>query len=377
MNNKKLKIFSGIQPSGAIHIGNYVGAIKQFVELQEKYDCIYSIVDYHATTVDYDPKKMPQQILDAALDYLACGIDPEKATIFVQSDRPEHTELSWILNCFIKVGELSQQEQYQQKAKIDEAFIKKFRQVLVMQKFIVRDKKSGQKYFRIPVDDEHEFNNFLKSMVVGLEKKANAGLLYYPVLMTADILIYKANKVPVGEDQIQHIELARKIARRFNKKFNQTFPEPDAMIRKGARILGLNGKGKMAKSNPPATYIALTDTPEVIREKVASSVTDKGTEPEISPGSQNLFTLLEIFAGPDVAKKFIEQRKNKTIKYSELKPVLAEAIIKELEPIQKKRSELAKEPERVKKILTEGAEKLKPQAQKTISEVKEKMGLKY
>ncbi len=321
-----MKIFSGVQPSGAIHIGNYVGAIKQFVELQKDYDCIYSIVDYHAITVDYDPKKMPQQILDAALDYLACGIDPKKSILFVQSDRPEHAELAWLLNSITPVGDLQRMTQFKEKSE--------------------------------------------------KEKEVKAGLLNYPILMTADILIYKADKVPVGEDQVQHIELARKIARRFNNKFGQTFPEPEAMIRKGARILGLDGKGKMAKSNSPSTYIALADRPEVIREKISSAVTDKGTEPEISPGSQNLFTLLEIFAGPDVATKFLDQRKKKTIKYSELKPILAEAIIKELEPIQKKRSELAKDPEQVKKILAEGAEKLKPQAQETIAEVKSKMGLK-
>ena len=319
------KIFSGVQPSGAIHIGNYIGAIKQFLELQEKNDCIFSIVDYHAITVDYEPKKMPERTLDAALDYLSCGIDPEKSILFVQSDRPEHTELAWLLNSITPVGDLQRMTQFKEKA---------------------------QK-----------------------EKEVKAGLLNYPILMAADILIYKAEKVPVGEDQIQHVELTREIARKFNNKFGKTFPEPEAIIRKGARILGLDGKGKMAKSNPSSTYIALTDTPEVIREKISSSVTDKGVESKISPGSQNLFTLLEIFAGPNVAAKFLEQRKKGTIKYSELKPILAKAIIKELEPIQKKRAELAKDPERVKKILADAAEKLKPEAQKTIKEVKEKMGL--
>lgn len=318
-------IFSGIQPSGVLTIGNYVGAIKQFVELQEKYECNYCIVDYHAITVDYPPSQMPQRILDATLDFLACGIDPEKSVLFVQSDRPEHTELAWILNTITPLGDLQRMTQFKEKTE--------------------------------------------------KEKEVKAGLLNYPILMTADILIYKAEKVPVGEDQIQHIELTREIARRFNNKFGRTFPEPSAIIRTGSKILSLDGKGKMSKTNQPSTYIALSDKPDVIRKKIQSAATDKGTEKVISPGSQNLFTLLEIFAGKNVAEKFIEQRKKGTIKYSELKPVLADAIIKELEPIQKKRSGLAKNPERVKKILIEGAEKLKPKAQETIAEVKEKIGL--
>jgi tryptophanyl-tRNA synthetase len=321
------RIFSGIQPSGVLTIGNYIGAIKQFIELQNNYDCIFSIVDYHAITQDYDPKKLPERIMSAALDFLACGIDPEKSTIFVQSDRPEHTELAWILNTITPLGDLQRMTQFKEKS----------------------------------------------SKV----KDINAGLLNYPILMAADILIYKAEKVPVGEDQIQHIELTREIARRFNSKFGETFPEPKPIIRKGSRILGLDGLGKMSKSNPPHTYIALSDAPEIIRQKVGAAVTDQGNEKEISAGSQNLLTLLEIFAGADVAQKFIEQRKKSEIKYSELKPVLAEAIIKELEPIQKKRAELEKDPNAIKKILSAGAQKLEPVAKKTLKEVKQKIGLKY
>jgi tryptophanyl-tRNA synthetase len=320
------KVFSGIQPSGVLTIGNYIGAIKQFVELQEKYDCIFSIVDYHAITQDYEPNDMPKRIMSAALDFLACGIDPQKSILFVQSDRPEHTELAWILNTITPLGDLQRMTQFKEKSE--------------------------------------------KS------REIKAGLLNYPVLMAADILIYKAEKVPVGEDQIQHIELTREIARRFNKKFGETFPEPEPIIKKGSRILGLDGLGKMSKSNPPHTYIALSDTPEVIREKIAAAVTDQGNEKEISPGSQNLLTLLEIFAGPEIAEKFIKDRKNGTIKYSELKPILAEAIIKELEPIQKKREILEKNPDAVKKILKDGGQKLEPLAKQTLKEVKEKMGLK-
>lgn len=330
MDQKQI-IFSGIQPSGTLTIGNYIGAIKQFIELQEKYNCIFSIVDYHAITVDYDPQKMPEQILNVALDFLACGIDPKKSTLFVQSDRPEHTELAWILNTITPLGDLQRMTQFKEKTS--------------------------------------------KETVV------KAGLLNYPVLMAADILIYKANKIPVGEDQIQHIELTREIVRKFNSKFGsgneQIFPEPEPIIRKGSRILGLDGKGKMSKSNSPNTYVALTDGPDTIKEKIMNATTDQGNEKEISLASQNLFTLLEIFSGPKVSEKFAKERQNGTIKYSKLKPVLADAIIKELAPIQKKRSQLAKNPEKIKEILKNNANKLAPLAQKTIKEVKKKIGLAY
>ena len=321
------KVFSGVQPSGTITIANYIGAIKQFVELQNQYDCIFSIVDYHAITQDYPVKEMPSRIMGAALDFLACGLDPQKAIIFVQSDRPEHTELAWILNTITPLGDLQRMTQFKEKSE--------------------------------------------------KTKEVNAGLLNYPVLMAADILIYKAELVPVGEDQIQHLELARTIARKFNQKYGKTFPEPKPIIKGGARILGLDGKGKMSKSNPANTYIALSDSPEIVREKVAAAVTDKGTGGEISAGSQNLFTLLEIFAGSSIAEKFIKQRKNGTIKYSDMKPVLAEAIIKELEPIQKRRAELEKDLPAIKKILKDSAQKLEPKTKETLKEVKDKIGLSY
>ncbi|HLC38608.1 MAG TPA: tryptophan--tRNA ligase [Patescibacteria group bacterium] len=328
------KVFSGIQPSGTLTIGNYIGALKQFAQLQADHECIFSIVDLHAITQEYPVDIMPQRIFEAALDFLACGIDPEKSTLFVQSDRPEHTELAWLLGTITPLGELQRMTQFKEKSA-----------------------------------KSHEID---------------AGLLNYPILMAADILIYKAEEVPVGEDQVQHLELTREIARQFNKKFacpangeGETFPEPKPILSKAPRILGLDGNSKMSKSNSPETFIALSDSPKTIQDKVGAAVTDTGTEKEVSSASQNLFNLLEVFAGPETADKFRKQRQDGTIKYSELKPVLAEAIIRELEPIQKKRAELAKNPDAIKKILTEGAEKLKPQAQATLEEVKEKMGLKY
>jgi len=317
-----MKIFSGIQPSGEFHIGNYLGAMKNWVELQKENECIFSIVDLHAITVDYPPKDMPKRIIDATKNALAVGIDPQKSILFRQSDRPEHTEFAWLLNTITNMGELSRMTQYKEKS------------------------------------EKHS---------------EGVGLFDYPVLMAADILMYKAEGVPVGEDQTQHVELARDLAKRFNSKFGQTFGEPKTLLTEAKRVMGLDGKGKMSKSNAPSTCIGLNDSPDVIRGKIGSATTDAGNETEVSPATKNLIGLIEIFAGKERAEYYMKARQDGTIKYSEMKPELAEAIIKELEPIQKKRAAISDE--EVKKILKEGAEKLKDEAQKNITEVKEKMGL--
>jgi tryptophanyl-tRNA synthetase len=316
------KLFSGIQPSGEIHIGNYVGALKQWVDLQDKYESIFCIVDYHAITVDYDPSEMQKRILDCAKDLIAVGIDPKKAILFVQSARPEHTELAWILNTITSMGELSRMTQYKEKS---------------------------------------------------AKHQEKVGLFDYPVLQAADILIYKAEAVPVGEDQVQHVELARTLARRFNQKVAKLFPEPKPIITEGARVLGLDGKGKMSKSNATDTYIGINDKPEIIRQKIASATTDQGNEPEISNGTKNLIGLMGVFAGKEAEEKYMAERRAGTIKYSDLKPALAEAIIKELSPIQKRRAELSDD--EIKKILSDGAKRLAPSAAQTIKEVKSALGL--
>lgn len=333
-----MRIFSGIQPSGVVHLGNYLGAMKNWAKLQANPpaggEAIFCIVDYHAITVDYPPKEMPERIISAAKDVLASGIDPNKpaspaggSTLFLQSDVKEHTELTWLLNTITSMGELSRMTQYKEK-----------------------------------------------SAKHGLQLHAEkVGLFDYPVLMAADILLYKAEGVPVGEDQVQHVELARDLARRFNQKFGETFPEPKALLTNAKRVMSLNGTGKMSKSDSPNTYIALTDDAETIRQKIASATTDDGKAAEISAGTGNLLYLYDELVGSGEAGKFLMQRKAGTIKYSEFKPKLAEAIIKELEPFQKRRAEISDED--VKRILREGAEKLRPTAQKTIQEVKEKMGL--
>lgn len=318
-----MKIFSGIRPTGEFHLGNYLGAMKQWVKIQDEgNDCIYGIVNYHAITTPYSVKDMPTIIINGVKDVLAVGVDPQKSIIFLQSDIKEHTELAWLLNTITSIGELSRMTQYKEKS---------------------------EKYSQL------------------------AGLFNYPVLMAADILLYKAEGVPVGEDQVQHVELARDLARRFNQKFGLTFPEPKVLLTEAKRVGSLTGEGKMSKSDAPGTYIALTDTPDIIRAKIASATTDDGKQTEISPATMNLISLYGEFASSVEADKFLKQRKAAAIKYSEFKPLLAEAIIKELEPFQKRRAEISDDD--VKRILKEGAGKLHPVAQKTMQEVKEKMGL--
>ncbi len=330
-----MKIFSGIQPSGEFHLGNYLGAIKNWVKLQEENEVptvsrdsdrsvgtIFCVVNLHAITVDYSPKEMPARIIEATKDILAAGIDSKKATIFLQSDRPEHTELAWLLNTITTIGELQRMTQFKEKTQKNEERV---------------------------------------------------GLFDYPVLMAADILLYQTEGVPVGEDQVQHVELARDLARRFNQRFGKVFTEPKALLSPAKRILGLDGLGKMSKSNASSTYIALNDNPETIREKIAQATTDQGNEPEISNSTKNLIGLIETLISKERAEYYWQARRQGTIKYSELKPELAEAIIKELEPFQKRRQEISNN--EVKKILKEGSEKIQPLAQKTLGEVKGKMGL--
>jgi len=317
-----MKIFSGIQPSGEFHIGNYLGAMKQWVNLQNNNDCVFSIVDLHAITVDFDPKTMPERIVNATKDALAVGIDPARAALFRQSDIKEHTELAWLLNTIATIGELNRMTQYKEKT---------------------------EKY------------------------EQRVGLFDYPILMAADILLYHAEGVPVGEDQVQHVELARDLAQRFNQKFGETFPIPQALLADTKRIMGLDGASKMSKSNAPSTYIALNDSPDIIRKKIASATTDDGKATEVSAATKNLFGLMEIFAGKERADYYIKARNAGTIKYAEFKPELSEAIIRELTPIQKRRAEISDED--AKKILANGAARIQPIATKNLQEIKQKMGL--
>jgi len=323
-----MKIFSGIQPTGALHIGNYLGMLKQSVELQKEGGCIYCVVDLHAMTIPYDPKQMQKNILDVTVCYLAAGIDPAKSILFIQSKVPEHTELAWILNTVTPIGDLMRMTQYKDKS-----------------------------------------NQF--------KEEASAGLLNYPVLMAADILLYKTQVVPVGKDQEQHVELARTIARKFNKKFGQTFIEPKVKLAKeGAKIMSLTDPKKKMSKSIPTGCLYLFDEPEVIRKKIMSSVTDLEKQVKYDlikkPGISNLLTIYSLFSGKpikDIEKKFKDQG------YAKFKEKLADLLIKELEPLRKKRKELLSRQVYIEEILEQGARKAKTIAQETMAEVKKKTGL--
>ncbi|MDP3995322.1 MAG: tryptophan--tRNA ligase [bacterium] len=320
-------IFSGIQPTGSLHLGNYLGAIKQWTELQDEHECLFCIVDYHALTVAYDPKKLAERIGEIALDLIACGVDPDKATLFVQSQVPEHTELGWIFNTLTPIGELERMTQYKDKSK------------------------------------QHKDN-------------INAGLFTYPVLQAADVLLYKANTVPVGEDQVQHVELMRVIAKKFNKTFGTLFPEPKPLLTESKRVMSLADPAKkMSKSLGDKHYIALSDSDEVIRKKVRSAVT--ATEGgDKSPGVENLFGILEALGGNDLARELKSQRKKGSLQYSDLKDVVANTIIGNLSPIRERRAELEQERSATGEILIEGAKRAQKVARETMEEVREKIGVR-
>jgi len=330
MPNKKKIIFSATAPSGNIHIGNYFGAIKQWVELQNtgEYQNIFCVVDEHSITVPQDPTRLRSKILEVFTLYLALGIDPEKSIIFVQSHVSEHSELNWILSTITPVGELERMTQF-------------------------KDKSQKQ-------------------------KSVLAGLLNYPVLMAADILLYKTNLVPVGEDQLQHIELTRTIARKFNSTFGETFAIPEPFINKeGKRIMGLDDPlKKMSKSvENPKNYIALLDSPEMIREKIKAAVTDSASEVkydmENKPAISNLLTIYSLFSRKTITELEKEyDGKN----YSVFKNDLAEIIIEGLSPIQKKYKELSANPDYIKKVLRDGAKKAETIASQTMAEVRSKIG---
>ncbi len=323
-----MRIFSGIQPSGAIHIGNYLGAIKQFLALQEKAECVFSIVDLHAVTVPYQPKELQKNITDAAVCYLAAGINPEKSVLFVQSSVREHTELAWLLGTLCPVGDLLRMTQYKEKSK-------KFKE------------------------------------------KAGSGILNYPILMTADILLYKADTIPVGKDQKQHVELARTIARRFNKTFGKTFIKPEEKLPKtGAKIMSLtNPKKKMSKSDPESC-LYLFDEPDTIKKKIMSAVTDTGKQIKYDevkkPGISNLLTIYSLFSNKTIKEL---EKKFKNNNYEKLKKSLTELLIGSLEPFRRKRKELLAREVYVKEILEQGRKRAQTIAQSTIEEVRQKMGL--
>jgi len=318
---------SGIQPTGVPHIGNYLGAIKKWVEIQDNYETFIMVADLHAITIPREPKEFKEKTLEIVALLLACGIDPKKSTLFIQSQIPAHTELAWILNTITPLGELERMTQFKEK----------------------KDRAG-----------------------------ALAGLLNYPVLQAADILLYKTNVVPVGEDQFQHLEFARAIAKKFNSKFGETFIIPEALSDKiTSRIMGLdNPNKKMSKSaKNPNNYIALLDSPEIIRKKIKSAVTDSGKEikydRENKPAIANMLDIYAAFSEKTFGQLEIEFREKS---YAEFKEELTELLIAKLTPIQKKYKELSKNKNLLEKILENSKTKASKIANKTLLEAKEKVG---
>jgi tryptophanyl-tRNA synthetase len=324
------RVFSGIQPSGTSHLGTYLGALRNWVSLQNDYESYFCIVDLHAITVPQDPKVLRANVREMAAIFLAVGLAPERAVIFRQSRVSEHTELSWLLNCIARVGELSRMTQFKDKAQR------------------------------------------------GGAESASVGLYDYPVLQAADILLYNAHLVPVGEDQRQHLELSRTLARRFNGLYGETFVVPEPMILEtGARIMALDEPSqKMSKSAPtPAGYIALLDEPNVIRRKIRRAKTDSGTEIVATPDKPALANLLNIYAGL-TGRPVIEIEKQYQGKgYGDFKKDLAEVVVESLTPIRARTLELLDNPRELDEVLEAGAERARDVARSTLHDTWAKLGL--
>jgi tryptophanyl-tRNA synthetase len=321
------RIFSGIQPSGELHIGNYLGAVKNWVALQYEMESLICIVDYHAITVPFEPDQLRRRTQEMGLSLLASGIDPEKAILFVQSRVPEHTELAWIFNSVAPLGELERQTQFKEKA--------------------------------------------------ARQESVNAGILTYPVLQAADILLYKADTVPVGEDQLQHLELSREIARRWNARFSEGFfPEPQARLTPTRRIMGLDGQAKMSKSL--GNTIGLLEEPKAIWEKLRPAVTDPARVKRTDPGTPeicNIFHLHKAFSPPATVDHVAVQCRTAGWGCIDCKKVLFENMNAELTPIRERAAALSSEPGKVSAILDDGAARAATKARATMAQVKELMGL--
>ena len=327
---ERRRVFSGIQPSGTSHLGTYLGALKNWVALQEEHESYFCIVDLHALTVPQNPKVLRANVREMAAIFIAVGLDPERAVIFRQSRVSEHTELGWLLNCIARVGELTRMTQFKDKSQR------------------------------------------------GGAESASVGLYAYPVLQAADILLYNAHLVPVGEDQRQHLELSRTLARRFNGLYGETFAVPEPMILEtGARVMALDEPTqKMSKSAPtPAGYIALLDEPDVIRRKIRRAKTDSGTEVVATPDKPALTNLLGIYAGlTDRSVPEIEdQYRGKG--YGDFKKDLAEVIVESLSPIRERTLELLDDPRELDEVLEAGAEKARGVARSTLHDAWAKLGL--
>ncbi len=321
------RIFSGIQPSGELHIGNYLGAVKNWVDLQDKHECFICIVDYHAITQAYDIAALEQRTIDMTLGLLAAGIDPEKCVLFAQSHVAEHTELAWVFTTVTPIGELERMTQFKDKSRRQESVL--------------------------------------------------AGLLNYPVLQAADVLLYKADLVPVGEDQVQHVELMREIARKWNARYERGFfPEPQAQIGTAKRIQGLDGRGKMSKSL--GNTVGILDEPEEIWERIRPAKTDPARVTRKDPGTPekcNIYSLHQHFSSLPVVDEVADKCRTAGWGCIECKQVLADNITEAFVPMRQRASELRESPNQVNEILAEGAAKASAVAKDTMVAVRSHMGL--
>jgi tryptophanyl-tRNA synthetase len=353
------RLFSGIQPSGNLHLGNYLGAIKQWVELQEDNEAIFCIVDLHAITVPQDPVELRKKTLEIAKIYLASGIDPKKSTLFIQSHIAAHTELAWILNTIAHMGDLDKMTQFKEKSRKN-----------------ILKKKIGEEVIERSAMTADDYVKYVLNRV-------SVGLFDYPVLMAADILLYDTNVVPVGKDQMQHIELARDLAERFNKRFGETFVIPEGKLSKeGQLIMGLDDPSKkMSKSaTSEYNYIALTDNADTVRRKIKKAVTDSGSEIVYSddpssaeagkPALRNLINIYSLLSGKtpkEIEAMYVGKG------YGDFKTDLAEVVVNFLTPFQERLAAISDD--EVLEILKTGAEKVKPMAREKMRQVFDKVGL--
>lgn len=407
MNKEKKRVFSGIQPSGDIHIGNYLGAVKKWVELCDTHECFYCVVDDHAITVDYDVKQLPKRTFDGVLTTMACGLDPNRCNIFVQSHIPEHTELTWLLNTITPLGSLFRMTQFKDKARnsLQRAMDKK--QGGARKTALFQLKKVGNQAIKLSDKLQVDIDSLnpatsanlkgeallelqqqvtrindimgmvMQNLQVGLGvADASCGLFDYPVLQAADILLYKAPWVPVGEDQEQHLELCREIADRFNKKFGNIFPSVQRIKSEVPRIMGLDGSAKMSKSLN--NYIGVLDDYDRILERLKPAYTDPGRIRKNDPGNPeicNMFAFHKIFSNESDCDEIATECQKGSIGCFDCKQRLATAIADELAPIRERAQMLKSHPQQVIDALAAGKERAGAVAKETMKCVREAMGI--
>jgi len=355
MADKKEIVLSGIRSTGNLHLGNYYGALSKFVRLQDDYDCNFFIADLHALTTNPNPGELHANVKNILAEYLAAGIDPEKSTIFIQSDVPEIAEMYLLLNMHVGIGELMRTASFKDKAR---------------------------KALGIGAPAQGDDDEAFEKQIIGAStnKRVNAGLLTYPTLMAVDILIQKATKVPVGKDQEQHLELTRRFARRFNSFYGvDLFPEPFNFDFGGkpVKVPGLDGSGKMGKSEGNCIY--LIDDPKVLRKKVMRATTDEGPKEPNSPMSEpvaNLFTLLELTSKPEVVQQFRDAYADCSIRYGDLKKQLAEDILAVTTPIRERINDIMADEAYLRRVVARGAEHARERAAATLAEVRRVMGIR-